>query len=75
MQPWIKAPDLLERVGVPGHSTMMQYHRFRGQVWRVQSRVLTLGATDEQISQCKAAGDNSYCSSEVKVLAKLAADP
>src|SRR5690606_24145420 len=36
---------------------------------------ITLGAADEQIGQCEGAGNNSYRSSVVKVLVRLAADP
>ena len=36
---------------------------------------LTLGAADEQAGQCEGAGSNSYRSSDVKELDKLAADP
>jgi hypothetical protein len=36
---------------------------------------MTLGAADEQIGQRAGAGDDSYRSSVVKALARLAADP
>src|SRR5690606_13649751 len=36
---------------------------------------ITLGEADEQIGQCEGAGSNSYRSSDVKVLERLAADP
>jgi hypothetical protein len=39
------------------------------------ARGITLGAADEQIGQCEDAGRNSYRSSAVKMLERLAADP
>src|SRR5690606_27670668 len=36
---------------------------------------LTLGAADEQIGQCYGAGSNSYRSSAMQTLERLAADP
>ena len=38
-------------------------------------RCIALGAADEQVGQCVGAGENSYRSSHVRVLDRLAADP